>query len=106
MPCIKDRKTGDFSQGKKKKSRVRVKEKEIRTKAEKKGKKTKKERRELVRKSIAPIDRLPSLPLQKSHLSPKNANENFSQWDYNHSGPTPSKPVIPITGFFLGDYLH
>ena len=51
MPCIGDRKTGDFHDIKKRNG-VRRKEKKIRTKREKKGKKTKKERRELVRKSM------------------------------------------------------
>ena len=51
MPCKKDRKTEDISQGEKK-NRARGKIKRIRTKTEKKGKKTKKERRELVRKSM------------------------------------------------------
>ena len=51
MPCTKDRKTGDFSGGKKR-NRVRREKKKIRTKIERKGKKTKKERRELVRKSM------------------------------------------------------
>ena len=51
MPCRGDRKTEDFSQ-RKRKNRVRREEKKIRTKIERKGKKTKKEMRELVRKSM------------------------------------------------------
>ena len=47
MPCMGIEKQGIFHNVKEK-SRVRGKEKEIRTKTERKGKKTKKEMRELV----------------------------------------------------------
>ena len=51
MPCIEDRKTGDFHDIEKKKQ-SKKRRKKIRTKIKRKGKKTKKERRELVQKSM------------------------------------------------------
>ena len=69
MPCKEDRKTEDFSQCEKK-NRVRGEEKRL-------ERKQRENERKLRKKGDAPIDRLPSLPFQKSHLSPKNANENF-----------------------------
>ena len=89
LPCpVKwDRKIEDFSQREKKKQSKR-RRKKIRTKTERKGKKTKKERR-VSSKEHAPIDRLPSLPLQKSHISPKNANENFPSGTITIQGRLP-----------------
>ena len=105
MPCREDRKTEDVSHKVKRKTEQEEKEKKIRTKTERKGKKTKKGRRELVQRACT--NRLASLsPPSKSHISPKKRKQEFSHWDYNHSGLTPSKPLIPMTGFFLGDYLH
>ena len=52
MPCRGEGKTEDISHKVKRKTEQEEKEKKIRTKIERKGKKTKKERRELVRKSM------------------------------------------------------
>ena len=51
MPCTKEKKRRIFHDIEKK-NRVRREEKNIRAKIERKGKKTRKERRELVRKSM------------------------------------------------------
>ena len=104
MPCRMDRKTEDISQ-REKKNKARGKEKKIRTKTERKGKETKKERKELVQRACTNRSASLSPPSKISPFS-KKCKQELSQWDYNHSGPTPSKPLIPITGFFLGDYLH
>ena len=88
----------------KRKNRAREKEKKIRTKTEKKRKKTKKERRELVQGAC--INRSVSLSPPSNLTFLQKRKQGFSLWDNNHSGQTPSKPLIPMAGFFLGDYLH
>ena len=90
---------------KEKKKQSKRKRKKIRTKTGRKRKKTKKERRELVQRAC--VNRLASLsPPSNLTFSPKKRKQGLSHRDNNHSGPTPSKPLIPMTGSFLGDYLH
>ena len=90
----------------KRKNRARGKEKKkIRTKTERKRKKTKKERRELVQ--WACTNRSVSLSPPSNLTFFQKRKQGFFLWGNNHSGPTPSKPLIPMAGsFFLGDYLH
>ena len=87
MPCTEDRKTEDFSQ-REKKNRVKGKEKRLERKQSEKERKLKK-KEESWFKEHAPIDRLPFLPLQKSHLFPENANENFPSGTITIQGRLP-----------------
>ena len=81
----------------KRKNRARRKEKKIRKKTEKKRKETKK--KEGV--SSMGMHQQIGFPLSpfKSYLFPKRKQGLFL-WGNNHSGPTPSKPLIPMAGSF------
>ena len=90
---------------KEKKKQSKKKRKKIRAKTEKKRKETKKEKRELVQ--WACTNRSVSLSPPSNLTFFQNANKDSFFWGNNHSGLTPSKPLIPTAGsFFLGDYLH
>ena len=78
VPCMRIGKTGDFLQ-RKRKSRVRGKEKRLERKQREKERKLKKRKERVSLKEHAPIGRLPSLPLQKSHLSSKECKTRTFQ---------------------------
>ena len=99
MPCRRGRKTEHILQSEKKK-KSKKKRKKIRTEIEKKRKETKKEKGELIQwactnrsASLSPPSNLTFFPKRKQGLF---------LWGNNHSGPTPSKPLIPMAGSFLG----
>ena len=77
MPCKRDQKTEDISHKVKRKTEQEKKRKKIRTKTERTGKKTKKERRELVQRACTNRSASLSPPSKISPFSKKNANENF-----------------------------
>ena len=99
LPCpVKkgDKKTEYILQSEKKKQ-SKKKRKKIRKKTEKKRKETKK-KRELVQWVCT--NRSVSLSPPSNLTFFQNANKDSFFWGNNHSGPTPSKSLIPTAGFF------
>ena len=103
LPCpVKGIEKQSIFYGVKRKNRARRKEKNIRKKTEKKRKETK-EKGELVQ--WACTNRSVSLS-PPSHLTFfQNVNKDSFLLDNNHSGPTPSKPLIPTAGSFSWEII-